>query len=66
MDGARFVKRVGDRGIVTLPIEIREVLDVAEGDIVEMEILRVIKKATVEAKARGSPESVSHIGEVSQ
>jgi AbrB family looped-hinge helix DNA binding protein len=45
MAGARFVKRVGERGVVTLPTEVRDMLDVAEGDIVEFEVLRVIKKA---------------------
>lgn len=44
MVGARFVKRVGERGVVTLPAEVREVLDVDEGDIVEFEVLRVVKK----------------------
>ncbi|HUR25815.1 MAG TPA: AbrB/MazE/SpoVT family DNA-binding domain-containing protein [Candidatus Thermoplasmatota archaeon] len=40
----RFVKKITDRGVLTLPTEIREALNVAEGDIVEFEVLRVIKK----------------------
>ncbi len=39
----RFLKRVNDRGTITLPHEVRQVLGVEEGDIVEMEIVRVIK-----------------------
>ena len=41
----RFVRKVNDRGVLTLPFEVREAMDVDEGDIVEFEILRVVKKA---------------------
>lgn len=41
----RFVKKVNDRGVLTLPAELREALDVGEGDIVEFEVVRVVKKA---------------------
>ncbi|MHB1261057.1 MAG: AbrB/MazE/SpoVT family DNA-binding domain-containing protein [Thermoplasmatota archaeon] len=41
----RFVKKITDRGVLTLPTEIREALSVEEGDIVEFEVLRVVKKA---------------------
>lgn len=40
----RFVKKVNERGVVTLPAEVREALGVDEGDIVEFEVLRVVKK----------------------
>lgn len=40
----RFVKRVNDRGTITLPAEIRSVLDIREGDIVEFEIHRVVPR----------------------
>ena len=43
----RFVKRVNDRGTVTLPAEIRSVLDIHEGDIVEFEIHRVVQRGGV-------------------
>jgi AbrB family looped-hinge helix DNA binding protein len=49
----RFVKKITDRGVLTLPTEIREALNVAEGDIVELEVLRVIKK--IQAADRPSP-----------
>lgn len=41
----RFIKRVSERGVLTLPTEIREALDVQDGDLVEFEVLRVVKKA---------------------
>lgn len=40
----RFVKKVNERGVLTLPAEVREALGVDEGDIVEFEVLNVIKK----------------------
>ncbi|MEA3137716.1 MAG: Antidote-toxin recognition MazE, bacterial antitoxin [Thermoplasmata archaeon] len=42
----RFVKRVNERGVVTLPTEVREALGVDEGDIVEFEILGIARKAS--------------------
>lgn len=51
----RFVKKITDRGVLTLPTEIREALSVEEGDIVEFEVLRVIKKA----QPRPAPNSLS-------
>ena len=41
----RFVKKVSERGVVTLPTEIREALGVEDGDLVEFEVLRVVRKA---------------------
>lgn len=40
----RFVKKVNERGVLTLPNDIREALGVEEGDIVEFEIVGVVKK----------------------
>lgn len=40
----RFVKKINERGVVTLPADVREVLGVEEGDIVEFDILGVVKK----------------------
>lgn len=40
----RFVRKVNDRGVLTLPSEVREALDVDDGDIVEFEVLRIVKK----------------------
>lgn len=40
----RFVKKVNERGVLTLPNDIREAMGVEEGDIVEFEILGVVKK----------------------
>lgn len=45
----RFVKRVNERGVVTLPTEVREALGVDEGDIVEFEILGIARKANAPA-----------------
>ncbi len=45
---------------MTLPSEIREVLEVAEGDIVEFEVLRVVRRPTSPpSSSRTSSESVS-------
>ena len=54
----RFVRKVNDRGVLTLPSEVREALDVADGDIVEFEVLRIVKKGKVPpatAPATGNP-----------
>jgi len=40
----RFVKRVSDRGNMTLPTELREALGIAVGDIVEFEVIGIVKK----------------------
>lgn len=52
----RFLRKVNERGVLTLPSEIREALDVGEGDIVEFEVLRVVKKST--SPSRGPVPSV--------
>ena len=53
----RFVKRVNERGVVTLPTEVREALGVDEGDIVEFEILGIARKATdVKGKSAKDPK----------
>ncbi len=51
----RFVRKVNDRGVLTLPTEIREALGVEEGDIVEFEVLGVVKKTG--RKTARSPSS---------
>ncbi|HUR61089.1 MAG TPA: AbrB/MazE/SpoVT family DNA-binding domain-containing protein [Candidatus Thermoplasmatota archaeon] len=51
----RFVKKVNDRGVLTLPTEVREALGVEEGDIVEFEVLGVVKKGTVRAPSTSTP-----------
>jgi AbrB family looped-hinge helix DNA binding protein len=51
----RFVKKVNERGVVTLPTEVREALGVEEGDIVEFEVLGIARKAS----ARGPATKVS-------
>ncbi len=58
MPGAtmRFIKKVLGRGNITLPTEIRESLDIEEGDIVEFEIHRIIKR-------RGVTETVMSVHE---
>lgn len=51
----RFVRKVNDRGVLTMPTEIREALGVEEGDIVEFEVLGVVKKT--DRKAMSAPLS---------
>ncbi len=50
----RFVKKVNERGVLTLPAEVREALGVNEGDIVEFEVLNVIKSNKTGARSIGS------------
>ena len=40
----RFLRKVGRRGVLTTPNEVREVLDIQEGDIVEFEVVGVIRR----------------------
>ncbi len=47
----RFLKKVGGRGTVVLPSDLREALDIAEGDIVEFELVGVVRRAQ-DSKAR--------------
>lgn len=37
----KIIKKVGDRGQVTIPIEVRELLNIADGDILEFEIIAI-------------------------
>lgn len=37
----KIVRKVGDKGQVTIPKEIRDVMDIEDGDIVEFEIVAV-------------------------
>ncbi len=47
----RFVKKINERGVLTLPTDVREALGVEEGDIVEFEVLGVVKKATADLRS---------------
>lgn len=40
----RFLRTIGQKGTLTLPSEIRQVLDVREGDIVEFEVVSVVQR----------------------
>jgi AbrB family looped-hinge helix DNA binding protein len=45
----KIIKKIGDRGQVTIPIEVRELLNIADGDILEFEIIAIHpKKAAIE------------------
>lgn len=37
----QFVRKVGKRGSLTLPVELREALAIGEGDIVEFRLISV-------------------------
>lgn len=50
----RFLKKVAGRGNLTLPSDIREALEIDEGDIVEFEVVGIVRKqgaAPVDASA---------------
>lgn len=55
----RFVRKVNDRGVLTLPTEIREAMGVEEGDIVEFEVLGVVKKTGRKGTASTNLNNVS-------
>lgn len=40
----RFIKKILERGTVTVPSDVREAIGVEEGDIVEFQIIRVVKR----------------------
>ena len=42
----RFLRKVGQRGSLTLPSELREVLSIDEGDLVEFEVIGVVRRST--------------------
>ena len=41
----RFLRKVGQRGSLTLPSELREVLSISEGDLVEFEVIAVVRRS---------------------
>ena len=58
----RFVRKVNVRGVLTLPSEVREALDVSDGDIVEFEVLRIVKKGKVPPAAAPANPDVTPAG----
>jgi len=38
----RFVKKISDRGTLTVPRDVREALGIEEGDLVDVQIMRVM------------------------
>lgn len=38
----RFVRKINERGTITVPREVREVLDLKDGDLVDLQIMRVV------------------------
>lgn len=51
----RFIKRISERGTLTLPSDLREALGVTEGDIVEFEVVGIVKKAPVSRALSPTP-----------
>lgn len=39
----RFVKKVGSRGTLTIPTDVREALELQTGDMIEVQVLRVVR-----------------------
>ena len=40
----RFVRKIHSRGVLTLPFDVRTACDINEGDLVEFEIKRVVRR----------------------
>ena len=49
----KVVRKVGDKGQITIPKEIRDVMDIEDGDIVEFEIVAVHIPKTNKGKHHG-------------
>lgn len=47
----RFIKKILERGTITVPSDVREALGVEEGDIVEFQVLRIVKRSDSAALA---------------
>lgn len=45
----RFIKKIVERGNVTIPSDVREALGIDEGDIVEFDIVSIVKRTEREA-----------------
>ncbi len=48
----RFLRTVHTRGTMTLPNDIRNALSISEGDIVEFEVVRVVRKAPAQSSSQ--------------
>lgn len=42
----RFVKKISDRGTLTIPSDVREALDLKDGDLVDVQIVGVVGRRT--------------------
>ena len=57
----RFLRKVGQRGILTLPSELREVLSIDEGDLVEFEVIGVVRRSAKGAPSFPSPSPTAPV-----
>ena len=49
----RFVRKINERGTLTIPSEVREVLDLKDGDVVDVQIMGVVgRKPTLSGAAQ--------------
>ncbi len=55
----RFLKKVGGRGNVVLPSELREAMDIGEGDIVEFEVIGIVRRGTRKETKTEQPGTAS-------
>ena len=55
----RFVKKISDRGTLTIPSDVREALDLKDGDLVDVHILGVVGRRPTAGAAGPSPASAS-------
>lgn len=54
----RFIKRILERGTITVPRDVREALGVDEGDIVEFEIVTIVRKSEEDPMTRNKSASI--------
>lgn len=44
MHGIRFIKKIDPRGSITLPSDVRDALEIRDGDFVEFEVISLMRK----------------------
>lgn len=55
----RFVKKISDRGTLTIPSDVREALDLKDGDLVDVHIVGVVGRRAGSDPAAGRPSPSS-------
>lgn len=55
----RFTKRVVAQGHVTVPLDLRDALAIDAGDLVEFEVVGIIRRAKSASESKSTPSPVT-------